>query len=122
MQRNSLFVLFLIVFLASSSAIAQSIDYSKCDITVLFGSYCCGVDRQMETSFHRFMSSQHNIVQARDARSFGHEGGYSLCLEVKDNQLDKAFEELLALFPESSKKGYVIVESLDGHVFQSSWE
>lgn len=122
MQRNSLFVLFLIVFLASSSAIAQSIDYSKCDITVLFGSYCCGVDRQMETSFHRFMNSQHNIVQVGDARSFGHEGGYSLCLEVKDNQLDKAFEELLALFPESSKKGYVIVESLDGHVFQSSWE
>lgn len=73
-----------IIILMLSPAIAHGAEKDKlCDITVMFGSHCCGTDHATYQKVKSLLEDKKEFVSYRRI-PWGREGEFTLCISSKD--------------------------------------
>lgn len=98
----------------------QKIDTKTCDLLITFGSYGGGVDHETFKKVHTYFSKS-PAVKSSESWSSGFEGDSTYCLQVDDGKSDKIYDEIRALVPTHSRKGWTSIEKKDGTRFQTEW-
>lgn len=88
-----------------------------CDITVYFGSFASGIDRQAEARLQAYLEANADVAHAIVGRR-GREGEYTACLRVANQaRADEVFAALAALLPKGSRTAPTTVSRRDRQVY-----
>lgn len=98
-----------------------SIDRSRCDLVLTFGSYGSGVDSKTMANVLDYVEKSKDI-KSHESWSAGREGDTSYCLILVAGSTEKVVREIQAITPKTSKKGWTSLSRKDGtQIFQTTW-
>nr|WP_295110717.1 hypothetical protein [uncultured Caulobacter sp.] len=86
----------------------------KCDVTIKFGSYGAGIDRDLADKVAVAVKADRDIARS-ERKPWGREGEFDQCLTVKSGRSAKAvFERYRAMLPAKTLKAPTSIEGPDG--------
>ncbi len=72
---------------------------ARCDVTVSFGSVCCGIDQDTRAKISRYVAADRRVTGSSERR-WGREGEIDLCLAARsDADADTLVRDLTAMVP-----------------------
>ena len=90
----------------------------NCDVTVVFGSYAMGIDRESFTKVEAYLKRRPNVRYT--ASSWGREGEKTVCVDTRNNaQTRKVYADLRGMLPRVSRRGPVTIRSNLGQSYQT---
>lgn len=92
-----------------------------CELTIAFGSYCCGTDSMTEQAIRTYLEKNRQVV-LRSSRGGGIEGEHVWCLDARSKAaaLD-AFDAIRQLIPAYSDQAPTSVVLSTGERFETGW-
>lgn len=91
-------------------SIAPSVlaDEGDCDLTVRFGSYCCGPDPEAIEIVRRLLKDMPGVVQVTKIPwQFAREGEFDLCVETRDEAMARrTFDRIRQGLPATRRRGW----------------
>lgn len=101
-----------IIALMLSPAMAQGAEKDRlCDITVMFGSYCCGTDHQTYQAVKSLLEDRKEFVSYRRI-PWGKEGEFTLCVSAENaGEIKPLYERIKSILPSerNETRGYTTV-------------
>lgn len=88
-----------------------------CDVTIKFGSYGMGIDRDLAERVATAAKSDRDVARS-ERKPWGREGEYDLCLTAK-RDAKAMYERYRAMLPAQSLKAPTSIEGPDGLRFES---
>lgn len=73
----------------------------RCDVTVSFGSVCCGIDQQTKARISEYVAADRRIAGTSERR-WGREGEIDLCIATRSDA-DGLVRDLTAMVPARSE-------------------
>lgn len=91
----------------------------RCDITIRFGSYGAGIDRDLADKVAAAVKADRDIARS-SLKPWGREGEFDQCLTVKAGRDAKvAYERYRAVLPSKTLKAPTSIEGPDGLRFET---
>ena len=114
---------FSALMLSALALASPSVAAEACDVTIHFGSYCCGTDLQ---SHERIVGY---LQQSPDVREFterpspqAREGEFDLCITTKGpGEARRIFDRAVSIIPVESKSAWTEVTLPGGAHFRTRW-
>jgi hypothetical protein len=93
----------------------------RCDVTVTFGSYCCGTDRALEQRVAAQVRRERHIRRATST-SWGREGESTLCLTTDSPiQTWRLYSLFKGWIPAVSRQSWTEVSTKYGQRYRNGW-
>lgn len=109
----------LALTLAACAAAPVRTDAPRCDVTLKFGSYGAGIDRELADQVAVAVKADRDIARS-ERRPWGREGEFDQCLTVKPGRDARAvYERYRAMLPARSLKAPTAIEGPDGMRFET---
>lgn len=90
----------------------------NCDVTVVFGSYAMGIDRESFQRVEAYLKRRPNVRYT--ATNWGREGEQTVCVDTRNKtQTRKVYSDLRGILPRVSRRGPVELRSNLGQHFQT---
>lgn len=90
-----------------------------CDVTIKFGSYGAGIDRELADKVAAAVKNDRDVARS-ERKPWGREGEFDQCLTVKPGRDAKAmYERYRAMLPGKSLKAPTSIEGPDGLRFET---
>lgn len=91
----------------------------RCDVTIKFGSYGAGIDRDLADKVAVAVKADRDVARS-ERKPWGREGEFDLCLAAKPGRDVKAmYERYRALLPAKTLKAPTSIEGPDGTRFET---
>ena len=92
---------------------------ARCDVTIKFGSYGGGIDRDLADKVAATVKADRDVARS-ERKPWGREGEFDQCLTVKKDRDAKAtYERYRALLPAKNLKAPTSIEGPDGLRFET---
>jgi hypothetical protein len=89
-----------------------------CDVTLKFGSYGMGIDRDLADRVATAVKADRDVARA-ERKPWGKEGEYDLCLATKPGRGKAVYDRYRAMLPAQNLKAPTSIEGPDGLRFES---
>lgn len=86
---------------ACQSAPETPVEPGRCDVTVSFGSVCCGIDQQTKARITEYVAADRRVAGTSERR-WGREGEIDLCVATRSDPNGLA-RDLTAMVPSRSE-------------------
>ncbi|NQE63385.1 hypothetical protein [Caulobacter sp. RHG1] len=108
----------LLVLSLAACAAAPAPAPAGCDVTIKFGSYGMGIDRDLADRVATAVKDDRDVARS-ERRPWGREGEYDLCLSAKPGRGAAVYDRYRAMLPVQSLKAPTSIEGPDGLRFES---
>lgn len=99
---------------AAASPDAAPTGGARCDVTIKFGSYGMGIDRELADEVAAAVKVDRDVASS-ERKPWGREGEFDQCLTAKSGRDVKAlYERYRAMLPAKSLKAPTSIEGPDG--------
>lgn len=88
---------FLALTAACQSAPEALVEPGRCDVTVSFGSVCCGIDQPTRARITDYVAGDRRVAGTSERR-WGREGEIDLCIDTRSDP-DGLTRDLTAMIP-----------------------
>ena len=114
MIRFAAVLLPLTLTLIACAAAPMASERARCDVTIKFGSYGMGIDRELADKVALAVKADRDVARS-ERKPWGKEGEFDQCLTAKTGRDAKAmFERYRAMLPAKSLKAPTSIEGPDG--------
>ncbi len=105
--------------LSACAAAPVSQAEARCDVTIKFGSYGGGIDRELADKVAATVKADRDVARS-ERKPWGREGEFDQCLTAKPRRDAKAmYERYRALLPGRNLKAPTSIEGPDGLRFET---
>lgn len=104
-----IFLLILALMILSAQTYAQEVKPDS-DITVIFGSYCCGVDHGTAEKINAYLQASDKVSNVTRSDAWGYEGEYDMYITLKNkDDVKGVYDDLRNLIPAVGERAPVSI-------------
>lgn len=108
----------LLVLGLAACAAAPAPAPAGCDVTIKFGSYGMGIDRDLADRVAVAVKADRDVARS-ERKPWGKEGEYDLCLTARSGRGKAVYDRYRAMIPAQSLKAPTSIEGPGGLRFES---